>query len=531
MTGTRGREGRARRLAVLLSGTLAYALLFALGSQIDQTGETALGETLRRFVLALPVALAALWALVRARLPRRERAPAAKKPFCTIGAFALILASFVPLFLIEYPGSFMYDTQRQTFQIASGEYDMFHPLAHTLLIRLCISLYGVLGSFERCAAAYSVLSMTAMAAAFSLLCASVSRSFGRRAARLSTAFFCLYPAHMAFASNCTKDGLFAASFALFLAYAVERVVRGRMARRHAALMVLSGALACLLRNNMIYAMLVWAALLLLAGGNLRRLGAAAMACCALGFGVNHALAWAVGADGGSFLEMLSVPIQQLSRARVWAPEAFDEEEKAVLDAAFAPACYELYEPTLADPVKNRLDEQAVRENLDALNDVYVSVGKKRPDVYLDAFLNLALPSLYPYSAYRVAQPYIEVGIQPGGVLTGPFGQAPLTQPGRFAAIREALKVWLYDTGADHIPGVRWFFNCGAVFWLLLALLLRTAYRGAWDRVAVLLLPALLWGTYLLGPVMQGRYLYPFVCALPLFACCACAYTEKTKEAA
>ena len=31
------------------------------------------------------------------------------------------------------------------------------------------------------------------------------------------------------------------------------------------------------------------------------------------------------------------------------------------------------------------------------------------------------------------------------------------------------------------------------------------------------LPLLLYATYLLGPVMQGRYLYPFVCVLPLFA--------------
>ena len=31
---------------------------------------------------------------------------------------------------------------------------------------------------------------------------------------------------------------------------------------------------------------------------------------------------------------------------------------------------------------------------------------------------------------------------------------------------------------------------------------------------MLALPVLLYMTYLLGPVMQGRYLYPFVCILP-----------------
>ena len=33
---------------------------------------------------------------------------------------------------------------------------------------------------------------------------------------------------------------------------------------------------------------------------------------------------------------------------------------------------------------------------------------------------------------------------------------------------------------------------------------------------LLTLVLLLWIPYLFGPVMQGRYLYPFICALPLF---------------
>ena len=32
-----------------------------------------------------------------------------------------------------------------------------------------------------------------------------------------------------------------------------------------------------------------------------------------------------------------------------------------------------------------------------------------------------------------------------------------------------------------------------------------------------LFPAALWATYLLGPVMAGRYLYPCICCLPVLA--------------
>lgn len=508
------REGRGRRRVVLLLGAAVYALLFALGSQIDGCGFTSPGQTALRFALALPACLGVL-ALLLGRVLPALRVGRGGGRFRAGRAFALILLAYVPMLLIEYPGSFMYDTQRQAFQIATGQYDAFHPLAHTLLIRLCLSCYGVLQSFEKCAALYSVIQMTVMAGCFALTCASLARSVSVRAARAAVAFFALYPAHMAMASNCTKDVLFAAFFALFVALSLEEgKTRGRR-----VLQVCSGALACLLRNNMVYALGVWL-LVLLAFRRGRALLCAALALV-MACGANAALRTATHAGGGSMLELLSVPIQQLARARLEAPECFTDEQKALMDEVFvdryvdAPL-YMRYEPTLADPVKNGLDEATVKARFSELAGLWASVGARCPGVYLDAFVHLALPSLYPYSAYRVAQPYIETGLQPG-VLTEPFGQEPMTQPRRFAAVRAWLDAHLFATGADGVPLVRWLFNTGGIFWLLLLLLLGDLYDGCWHRVSVLALPVLLYATYLLGPVMQGRYLYPFVCVLPLLA--------------
>ena len=110
---------------------------------------------------------------------------------------------------------------------------------------------------------------------------------------------------------------------------------------------------------------------------------------------------------------------------------------------------------------------------------------------------------------------MEIGIQQGA-LTAPFGLPPITQPGRFAAIREWLYNHVYLTGMDDVPVLRLLFNTGAIYWLLLLFALYDLYRGRYERIAFMLLAGLLWGTFLLGPVMQGRYLYPFVCVLPLF---------------
>ena len=512
-----------RKRVVLVLGAVIYALLFALCSQIDRTGSVAAGSAAVRFFLALPAALCVLWVMFAYVLPRLEKGrPEPSSVRLTAGIFVFLLGCYGVMFLIHYPGSFMYDTQRQVFQIARNDYEMFHPLLHTLLIRACLSFVNVFGSFEKCAALYSVITLTIAAICFSQVCASIGRKYGKRAAVVGAAFFGLYPAHMAFAANCTKDGLFSAFFALFFALCFEEVSLGRLNGGRRALRLAAGVLACLLRNNMIYALAAWAAVLLVCGkAHLRR-----VLCCMLSvvlcIGANGAMQRLTNARDGSKIEMLSVPIQQLARARIERPDCFTQEEKELMDLVFVDAKYHTpeplymhYEPTLADPVKNYLDEALVLDRMDDLARMWLSVGAKCPGVYLDAFLHLALPRLYPYSQYRVAQPYIETGLQPG-VVTAPFGQPPMTQPARFEGIRNWLYEHIFSTGADDIPVVRWLFNTGVIYWTLLLIVLYELYSGCFDRFALLLLPALLWGTYLLGPVMQGRYLYPFICVLPLF---------------
>lgn len=275
-----------------------------------------------------------------------------------------------------------------------------------------------------------------------------------------------------------------------------------------------------MRNNMIYAMAAWAVLLLLWRKRYLRLAGYGLLIVVLSRCVNAGLVTATDAQPGKAVEMLSVPIQQLARARLYAPECFDEAQLELMDAVFCTeefpeGVYLMYEPTISDSVKNRLDDEQVRERLPELAKAWASVGLRCPGVYLDAFLNLALPSLYPYSAYRVRAPYIEVGGD--AALTSPFGLPRMVRPRRFESIRTWLDERIFLTGADDHPVFRWLFNIGGIFWLLLLFTLYDVYCGRWDRVAACLLAVLLYGTYLLGPVMQGRYLYPFICTLPLLA--------------
>ena len=521
------RETLSKRM-VLLTGALVYAVLYALCSQIDETGTIAWGTTAVRFAIALPVALAALLLLMRCALPRIGMKPdqKPKKPFCTWGAFLFIFCCYVPMFLIWYPGSFTYDTARQVQQISDHAYNTFHPLLHTLLIRFCISFVNLFESMELCGALYSVLQMTVVACCFSQVCASLSRSVSRRAARLSMLFFGLYPTHMVFASNCTKDVLFSAFLAVFLALCFEESAIG-LSRGQRVLRVACGILACLLRNNMAYAMAAWAVILMLSRRTFRRAALCAVLSVALALGVNAGLRAATDAEPGNAIEMFSVPVQQLARARLYAPDRMTPQELQVIDTVFAGEIYKKYDPTISDRVKNDVNDQVFRENLSGFLGAWLTVGIKCPTIYLEAFLGLTLPSLYPYREYKVSPQYIELGGNTG--MTAAFALSPFVRPRRFAAVREWLQENIFDTGADDVPVVRLLFNTGFIYWLLLLFVLYDMYCGQWKRVLLCLLPVLLWGTYVLGPVMQGRYLYPFICMLPLFVFRRGAGTLTDKE--
>lgn len=518
-------KGRtAVRAAVLLGGAVIYALLYALGSQIDERDFTQLGTTLLRFFAALPVALGVLYGLFRFVLPRLEHAPDAqgKKPFCTLGAFALIFVSFVPMFVIQYPGSFQYDTMTQVAQVASGQYSTFHPLLHTLLLRFALSFYDVFESFEKCGVVYSITQMLLVSGCFALICASLSRSVSRRAAHMTMAFFVLYPVHMTFACSSTKDVLFGTFCALYVALCLEEMRCGKLSATHRAEQVVSGVLACLLRNNMIYAVLVWLCVLAIFRRPFRRMLLFGVMIVVTSRVCNAGLVAATNADGGSIVEMLSVPIQQLTRARIHHPEAFTPEEAALMDKGFwgenyagdPETRYRRYDPTLSDPIKSRIDVQSMRENMGALAKLWIRIGIKCPGEYVDAFVSLALPSLYPYKNYKVTHLYLETGNDKA--LTAPFAAEPIQRPRRFAAIRQWLDEHLFADGANDIPVIRYLFNLGVLYWTLLLFMLYDVYAGRWERVGVLTLVLLLYATFLLGPIMQARYAYPFMCMLPLF---------------
>jgi len=518
----RGRIGR--RGIVITLGAAMYALFAACGWQVEHTG----GCDVPR-ALATAAVLFVPSAVVLALLLRRgERAsqPMAEKPFSARRAFLWLLVCYAPMFAVSFPGSFAYDVPFQLRQVFTGAYSTHHPLLHTLLLGGCAALGRAVGNINLGAALYTVFQMTALAACFAAVCASLNRSCSARAARGSAVFFALYPLHMFFAVNATKDVLFSGLFTLKLALAFEMI--GRALREGDAsgnsvrggmyiALILCGAGMMLLRNNALYAVIVWLPLLFLF---CRRRGVRLIACMLAAVVVfsaaNGAMKTMTGAVSGNPSEMLSIPIQQLARVRNLANERLTQEERAQIDLLMPKESWRLYDPTISDPVKFAFDTDAFLADKAGFVRLYGSVGAKCMDVYVDALLAHTLAFWYPYSEYGVSGYYLQMGVSTEQTEQWcDFAWIEQTSP--LCRVLDSLSWRFGAKGAMQIPVVGYLFNMGVIVWVMLYFVLREAYAGRWARFGVALLPVLLWGTFLLGPVMAGRYIYPFVCTLPVLA--------------
>ena len=507
-------NNRLRRGAVLALGGVMYALFAAFGWQAEHYGETRPAQAL---LMGAPLALAAM-ALLRLLLRTGERKfpKAADGAFSAKKAFAGILACYVPMFLISFPGAFAYDVPFQLEQIFTGSYSAHHPLLHTLLMGACVKLGHALGQINLGAALYTALQMAGLAACFALTCASVARQSGARAAKWSAVFFALYPLHMMMAVNATKDVLFAGLFVLTLALIREAIAGGKRETKLLAGIALCGAGMLLLRNNALYAAAVWLVLAaLLLGRRGLRAGGAVLLAIVLSMGAGRALKAATNAVEGDLCEMLSWPIQQMARARNLHGDRLTQEEKAALDEIMPGESWALYDPTISDPVKFEFDTARFLSDAGRYAGVYLSVGMKCPQAYLDALLKLTYSFFYPYSEYGVSGYYLQMGI--GDQYYDWCDFERISSQSLLPRVLASLSWRFGAKGAMQIPVIGYLFNMGLIVWVMLYFVLREMYLGRWRSFAAALLPVLLWGTFLLGPVMAGRYVYPFVCCLPVLA--------------
>jgi len=432
-----------------------------------------------------------------------------------------LLLCWLPSLLGAYPGYYNYDISGQLPQVMydSVPYNTHHPLLHTLIAGHLINWgYELLGeSMEKGVLLYSVFQMTVCAFFFARFIRYIWNLTGRK--WLAAAAFCYYafsPVIVMFTMSTTKDVLcsLALQAGVILLHELYRepdtfTASPKSMAGLTALLVL----ACLLRNNIIYAVLAFAPFCILMGkGTRKRLAVLSGSILLLSLGINHGLAAVLHAQPGSMREAFSVPFQQVARVYgEYGPKAFDESETALLEAAGGREVLLSYDPFNADNVKNNLDFDAISGHGQEYVKLWLTKGLQYPAAYLWSFLE---------NTYQAWYPWTSVVDEAGSGHIYYFdcrGDEPVGNSPKIPRIYEFYRKISEDFSYQKYPVIRLLFSTGAMLWATLF----TLFYGIWkkDRGIVMALSfvMLLCLTALLGPVALVRYYLVLFYGFPVYA--------------
>ena len=454
-----------------------------------------------------------------------------------IWIWGLMFLAWIPGLLAAWPGVFVVDNVFQMKWYLEGTISAHHPILHTYLLGGCLKLgKQILGSYEAGVALLAVLQMLFLSFVFAYVLHRLKDRFGKgRPGKIVwwmvLVYFALMPYHSISAVTTTKDTIFAGFFLLVVWKTYEMVKDQKSffaSWKQAVEYVILTFLMCGFRNTGIYIFLfTLPSMLIVCRKYWKRV---------LALGLSVVVLWGIftgpvyerlGITKGSSAEMLCVPIQQLSRVMVDAPEELTEKQQAQVEA-YIPD-YSKYISAVADPAKDTFNVQLFEMDPGRFVKLWIQVGLKCPVVYVEAFLATNEGFWNPFAHYPNPDTYLPYI---------PYHGADLDQVGiswehqifiRQTPVGKGLD-WFYEKMTEagsynRIPLLSLLYSAATAFWLIVVGIIVCIRKKRYEMAVPFFLLIGLWGTLMLSPVVVFRYGYPLLICLPVVWSMCCNKTD------
>ena len=456
-------------------------------------------------------------------------------PFNFFYVWAIIFLFWMPVFFALYPGAFVYDATEEYVEVISRQFTMHHPLLHVLALGGIVHLFEYIGAGANLGiAVYVLLQMLVMSAALSFVVLSLQRwGVTKRYAFMAVLFFSIFPLFPLYAVCTAKDGLFTV-FLLVAIVSMGNIIRSTQQTQSPAsapymsdmvIFLVSSTLMMMLRNNGLYAYgataIIVAVVMIvdrrkvksLPGTTTRLLILMALSIV-LSLGGTRILKLATGATDGEHQEMLTVPIQQLTRTYTYSPEAFTPDEEALLKA-FIPEDYlTTYSPRISDVLKSGFNNQYYESHRALFYKLWLTIGTRRPLTYLNAHLGTAYGYIYPDALNNVYKgnpmnTFTYTDSSYFGFETEPPGIRDSMLP----ALEFLIEKFSLTLFQQKCPVLSMLFAPGFVFWVFFFVLVGYVDR---KNLPMMLLVLMTFATVLLGPTTLVRYVLILWFIIPLY---------------
>ncbi len=420
--------------------------------------------------------------------------------------WGIILLGWLPVYLACYPGLGIYDGPCQLVEITTH-----HPLVHTLFIHGMNMLAQGLG-WKSWLIPYTIIQMGVLSAVFAYLLTCL-KNWGFNLIYLCVVlgWIVFFPMNPLMAAATTKDTLFAASFILVLCELVKVIRGGCIHWRnwfHCCYFVIVCCLLCLLRNNGVYVLIAMIPFLMYyAKKYYKRIGLICMAIVAGYYIYTGPLMDVVQIPKGDSREAMTMIVQPLARTyKEKVKNSLSQEEKEMIQRLFgnnAP----WYESHISDAAKCQFDSKEFLDNISKYMKLYIDLGMRYPDVYLNAVLANTYGNWYPHeilpdsTCYRMYFEFPEVTAEEHG--------------SKFPRLYNFLQKLCRESTYLRVPFLYLVFCTGIVFWIILFLLAEVIIRRQYHKILLFIPFGALFLTILLGPVALLRYTYPLMVGIPI----------------
>lgn len=424
--------------------------------------------------------------------------------------FAIIsLINLSILFLSKYPGVLTSDSLSQVKQLMTNKYSNHHPVFHTFLIKVFVSIgLRFFGEINAAVALYCVFQILFTAACFSLTISTMYRiGVPRIFLILSIIFYSALPMHIMYSFTVWKDVIFALFVLLnilFLFRCLKKI--GNQIFNYFTLFI-SCMGVCLFRSNGFFAFVLTAAyFLVLWKFKEKAISAIMIFSIILSFGMKTVLLDYMKIPSADVIESLSIPAQQISRVIINCDDFTDEEMSLLTQIVDVDKVPKIYLSWLSDPIKNLVracgNQDLIAQNKWQYAKLYISVGLRHPVWYMKAWIDQTKGYWNSgYSLYKWTE----------AVFDNDMGLTRTTVSEQTNNIVEGY-MWSFDT----LNGVQPFMSIGFYIWInLLMFAISIFRRDKTGAISTVLITAIVASLLIATPVYaELRYIYAVFCALP-----------------
>lgn len=528
--------GRREGVFVVV-GTVILAGILTIGGQLEYYNEIFWRiSTIVKVVLVGFLVYPVVWELIKAVSELKVGRMVWEQKYFWI-AFAIIAISTFIVWRALWPGIYTYDMASQNEQISSGNITAHWSLLYGYLFAGFLDLgHLIFHNYEAgMAMAMIVQALFIIFVETKIIKFATERSKSLVVYLGGILLFSLVPFFTVISVSSAQDVLFAGLFALVVLELVGVVEdKKRIDKKYTVIKLLFLSVAmCMLRNNGVYALLVmfvFTAIFYKAPKKklLYTIGGAIV----LSFLYSGPMLSVLGVKKTTAVqEIAGVPSQQIARA-YFAGKISDQEREEVqkfydfsatdYDTEGDFAQYPKY-PLIADYTKSTLRTEAVKDDLLQYIGLWMKLGLKNPDDYVEAFLLNSFGYWYPNKNYSDPRLSLDFMNYPGFAMTGAFydsehhpNMKPVVRADYDPEKAIELDDFVFGDKWMTIPIVSTICSIGTYMLLMWFVVGVVIMQKRYKLLVAMSLVVGLYLTLLLSPVAIFRYAYPIVILGPVF---------------